>query len=43
MEMAYSNVHNSNKLAFGKVEGITLEYSQNGGSSWTELTGDVWN
>lgn len=43
MEMAYSNVHSSNKLAFGKVEGITLEYSQNGGSSWVELTEDTWN
>ena len=43
IEMAYSNVHSSNKLAFGKVEGITLEYSQNGGSSWVELTGDAWN
>ena len=42
MEMAYSNVHSSNKLAFGKVEGITLEYSQNGGSSWVELTEDTW-
>ena len=41
--MAYSNVHSSNKLAFGNVAGITLEYSQNGGSSWTELTGDAWN
>lgn len=43
IEMAYSNVHSSNKLAFGKVEGITLEYSQNGGSSWSELTGDAWD
>lgn len=43
IEMAYSNVHSSNKLAFGKVEGITLEYSQNGGSSWVELTGDAWD
>lgn len=43
IEMAYSNVHSSNKLAFGKVAGITLEYSQNGGSSWVELTGDAWD
>lgn len=43
MEMAYSNVHSSNKLAFGKVAGVTLEYSRNGGSSWTALTGDSWD
>ena len=43
IEMAYSNVHSSNKLAFGKVKGITLEYSQNGESSWVELTGDAWD
>ena len=34
VDMAVSNLHSANRLAFGKPEGITIEYSRNGGSTW---------
>ena len=34
VDMAVSNLHSANRLAFGKPEGITIEYSRDGGSTW---------
>lgn len=34
-----SNTHSANRLAFAKPEGIIIEYSRNGGNTWTEATG----
>ena len=34
IDMAVSNLHSANRLAFGKPEGITIEYSRDGGSTW---------
>ena len=36
IDCAASNLHSANRLAFAKPEGITVEYSRNGGSSWTD-------
>lgn len=36
IDMAVSANHNANRLAFAKPAGITIEYSRNGGSSWTD-------
>ena len=35
VDMAISSLHNANRLAFANPAGITIEYSRNGGSSWT--------
>ena len=35
VDAALSNIHSANRLAFGNASGITIEYSQNAGSSWT--------
>ena len=35
MDMSTSQYMNSNRLAFAKAAGITIEYSNNSGSSWT--------
>ncbi len=36
MDMSMSQYMNSNRLAFAKAAGITVEYSNNSGSSWTD-------
>ena len=36
IDMAVSANHNANRLAFAKPAGITIEYSRDGGSSWTD-------
>jgi hypothetical protein len=35
VDAALSNLHSANRLAFGHASGVTIEYSQNAGSSWT--------
>ena len=35
VDAALSNIHSANRLAFSNASGITIEYSQNAGSSWT--------
>ena len=35
VDAALSNIHSANRLAFSHASGITIEYSQNAGSSWT--------
>lgn len=39
IDNAMSNTHSANRLAFAKPEGIIIEYSRNGGNTWTEATG----
>ena len=36
IDMAISNVHNANRLAFGNPDGITIEYSTDNGSTWAD-------
>lgn len=36
IDMAVSSLHSANRLAFGKPEGITIEYSIDGGATWTD-------
>ena len=35
IDLAASSIHSANRFQFAKPAGITIEYSQNGGSSWT--------
>ena len=35
VDIAMSSIHSANRLAFGNPNGITIEYSQDGGTSWT--------
>ena len=34
--MAMSNVHSANRLSFGNANGITIEYSTDGGTTWID-------
>ena len=34
--MAMSNVHSANRLSFGNANGITIEYSTDGGITWID-------
>ena len=34
VDMAMSNLHNPNRLAFANADGITIEYSRDGGATW---------
>ena len=34
--MSICSYSNANRLAFAKPAGITVEYSTNGGSTWTD-------
>ena len=36
MDMAVSDIHSANRLAFGHASGVTIEYSTNGGTTWTD-------
>lgn len=36
IDCAASNLHSANRIAFASPEGITIEYSRNGGSTWTD-------
>ena len=36
IDMAISSYHSANRLAFSNPAGITVEYSRNGGSTWTD-------
>lgn len=36
LDMAISSIHNANRLAFGKPAGVTVEYSNNSGSTWVD-------
>ena len=36
IDAALSYMHSANRLQFAKPEGITIEYSTNGGSTWTD-------
>ena len=36
VDAAMSYLHSSNKMQFANPEGITIEYSNNGGSTWTD-------
>ena len=36
IDMAISSYHSANRLAFSNPDGITVEYSRDGGSTWTD-------
>lgn len=36
LDIAVSQYMNANRLAFGRAAGVTIEYSNNSGSSWTD-------
>lgn len=36
IDMAMSSKHNPNRLAFGNPNGVTIEYSRDGGATWTD-------
>ena len=36
VDMAMSNRHNPNRLAYGNPDGVKIEYSRDGGSTWTD-------
>ena len=36
IDMAVSDIHSANRLAFGHASGVTIEYSTNGGTTWTD-------
>lgn len=36
VDMAMSNVHSANRLSFGNANGITIEYSTDGGTTWID-------
>lgn len=36
IDAALSYIHSANRLQFAKPDGITIEYSTNGGSTWTD-------
>lgn len=36
IDMAVSNLHSANRIAFAKTDGITIEYSRDGGSTWID-------
>lgn len=35
-DMAVSDIHSANRLAFGHASGVTIEYSTNGGTTWAD-------
>lgn len=35
-DMAISNIHSANRIAFGKPTGVTIEYSTDGGTNWVD-------
>ena len=41
VDMAMSNRHNPNRLAYGNPDGVKIEYSRDGGSTWTDY-GATW-
>lgn len=41
VDMAMSNKHNPNRLAYGNPDGVKIEYSRDGGSTWTDY-GATW-
>ena len=36
VDCAASSLHSANRMAFANTDGITIEYSRNGGTSWTD-------
>lgn len=36
IDMAVSSLHSANRLSFGNPDGVTVEYSTDGGSSWLD-------
>ena len=38
LDIATSALHSTNKICFGNPDGVTVEYSTNGGSSWTSYS-----
>ena len=36
IDMAVSDIHSANRLAFGHASGVTIEYSTNGGTTWAD-------
>ena len=36
IDMAVSDIHSANRLAFGHASGVTIEYSTDGGATWAD-------
>lgn len=43
LDTATSNLHAANRFAFAYSDGITVEYSQDGGSTWTDYNAVITN